>query len=327
MLVLSREDVRSSITMEMAIEQAKKAYIEYSAGEAVVPVRTQIPMAAEKGIVLFMPGYSPGIGAVGLKAVSVFPGNAALGLATINALVCLVDTETGYPLAVMEGGYLTALRTGAASGVATQFLARGDVAVLAIIGSGVQARTQLEAVCQVRSITKVLVFDLSLDRAALFVQEMAANFPHLDFEITATSDEAVQQADVVVCTTTSKKPVFSGKAVRPGTHINGVGSFTPQMQEVGADVVVAAAKIVVDSREAIWEEAGDLIIPRNQGLISEKDIYAEIGEIASGQKAGREKPDEITFFKTVGMALQDVTVAKLVYQRAKELGRGTSIQL
>lgn len=331
MLILSAADVYKSVTMLEAIDAVAAAYQEYSSGEAVVPLRVPITVPEHKGVSLFMPGYSPRSEAVGVKIVSVYPENVKNSLPTIHALVVMLEGTTGKPVAAMEGGYLTALRTGAASGVATRYLARADACTVAVIGTGVQARTQLLAVCSVRKVKQVLVYDVNSEMAALYAGEMSGQLNVLlgrevSVTVAASSHEAVADADIIVTATTSQKPVISGVYLKKGVHINGVGSFTPQMQEIDEDTVRLAQKVVADSKEAVLAEAGDLIIPLNKGLL-DPDAVVEIGDIVSGRKPGRENDDEITFFKTVGMALLDVAVGNLVYRKAVEKGLGCNVSL
>lgn len=336
--ILSGADVREAVTMAEAIDAVRQAYIQLSAGQVVVPLRTPVPVEKQGGVTLFMPAYlaTPalqagclaGSDALGAKIVSVFPGNAGRGLPTIHAIVVLVDTETGRPMALMDGTYLTALRTGAASGVATDLLARPDARVAAIFGAGAQARTQLEAVCTVRPIERVWVFDTATDAATAYAVEMARHGRPIPSQIRVAGSpaEAVRQADVICAATTSATPVFDDRDLKPGAHINGVGSYTPQMQEIPA-ATVARARVVVDSRSASLAEAGDLLIPLKEGTIAESHIHGEIGEVAAGQIAARQSPDEITFFKSVGVAVQDMAVAALVLRRATELGLGTKVDI
>jgi len=314
--------------MAQAIEIVKGAFAQLSAGKAVVPIRTQLEIARHKGITLFMPAYLQEGDDLGLKIVSVFPRNPEMGLPTIHALVAVVDAETGCPAAVMDGTYLTALRTGAASGAATDLLARTDARVAAVFGVGAQGRTQLEAVCQVRDIEKAWVYDVNQAAAEKYAEEMRERGGRIpgDIIIASSSSEAVREADVLCTATTSKTPVFADDDLKAGVHINAIGAFTPEMQEVPEDTI-KRARLVVDSREACWAEAGDLIIPRHKGLISESDIYAELGEIVAGMKHGRESDDEITFFKSVGNAVQDVSVANKVLEEADRLGLGLKVEL
>ena len=314
--------------MKECIELMKAAFAQLSSGQAHVPLRSQLPVTVHEGVTIFMPAYLAQSGDLGAKIVSVFPRNLKANLPTIHAVVFVIDSRTGIPMALMDGTYLTALRTGAASGAATDLLARKDARLLVLFGAGTQARTQLEAVCTVRPITKVLVCDVDPKRAKDFVEEMkgrGAPIPN-DIRWIASAEEGVKEADIICTATTSSRPVFDGKGLRPGTHINAVGAYTPQMQEVDSETI-RRAKVVIDSRQASLAEAGDLIIPLQQGVITEKHIHAEIGEIVAGQKAGRTSEDEITYFKTVGVAVQDVAAARRVLDKATELGLGAEVEL
>lgn len=326
--VLSQNDVRRAVPMAQAIEIVKRAFAQLSAGKAVVPIRTQLEVARHEGITLFMPAYLQESDDLGVKIVSVFPRNLERGLPTIHALVAVVDAETGCPAAIMDGTYLTALRTGAASGAATDLLARREARVAAVFGAGAQGRTQLEAVCQVRNIEKAWVYDVNREAAEKYAEEMRGRGGRIPADIIVASSPtgAVRKADVICTATTSRTPVFADADLKAGVHINAIGAFTPEMQEVPEETI-KRARLVVDSREACWAEAGDLIIPRHKGLISEDDIYAELGEIAAGTKRGRESDEEITFFKSVGNAVQDVSVARKVLEEAGRLGLGLEVEL
>jgi ornithine cyclodeaminase/alanine dehydrogenase-like protein (mu-crystallin family) len=227
----------------------------------------------------------------------------------------------------MDGTYLTALRTGAASGVATDLLARKDARVAAIFGAGAQGRTQLLAVCEVRDIERAWVYDVNPQAAERFAQQMAGKgrVP-ADLRVASSPAEAVREADVVCTATTSRTPVFADEDLKPGVHVNAVGSFTPEMQEIPGQTV-ARARIVVCSREVCLAETGDLIIPIREGLITEHDIYAELGEIAAGIKPGRDNAEEITLYKSVGNAVQDVSVARRVIEEAQRLRLGGEVEL
>ncbi len=326
--ILSRNDVAQAVNMAEAIKTVKKAFIQLSSGKADVPLRTQIQVKKQSGATLFMPAYLAESEAMGAKIVSIFPNNQSKKLPTIHAVVIVVETETGRPLSIMDGTYLTALRTGAASGVATDLLSRQDSRVAAIFGAGTQSRTQLEAICTVRRIEEVWVYDVELKTARAYVKEMKTRGKPIpeDIFIAKTPKQAVREADIICAATTSSKPVFNDADLKPGVHINGVGSYTPEMQEIPARTVVRS-KVVVDSREASLAEAGDLIISIEGGLISEKHIYGEIGEVAAGKIPGRESEGELTFFKSVGLAVQDVAVAELVLRRAKKRGLGINVDM
>jgi len=326
--ILSQKNVQQAVSMAHAISAVKDAFIQLSAQEAVVPIRSQIAIAKDKGISLFMPAYLEKSHSLGVKIVSVFPDNPSKNLPTISAVVVILDADTGRPQAILDGTYLTALRTGAASGVATDLLAKQDSPTAAIFGAGIQGRTQMEAVCTVRSIEKIWVYDPDTSAADKCVQELKKKgtpFPQ-DISTASSPEQAAAQADIICTATTSFLPVFNNEFIRPGVHINGVGSFTPEMQEIPAETVVRA-KVFVDSVSASWEEAGDLIIPLQKGLIEKTHIRGELGEVALGKIAGRDSMDDITFFKSVGVAVQDVSVAQIILQTADKLGLGLDVDL
>jgi ornithine cyclodeaminase/alanine dehydrogenase-like protein (mu-crystallin family) len=327
MLALSKADVRRLAPMPVAIELMKTAFAELSAGRTVSPLRTVIPVPDHHGDALFMPAFVPAGDALGLKVVSVFPDNPARGLPSIHALVCLVDPATGQPLAIMDGTYLTALRTGAVSGAATDLLARPESRVLVVIGSGAQGVTQAAAVCAVRPIERIFAVDISPEALDRMRQTVAREWPDLFDRLETTTDATVvREADVISTATTSRTPVFDPALVRPGTHINAVGAYTPEMQELPPNIV-RRATVVVDAVDAALAEAGDLIIPLGQGLVGREHFQRELGMVASGGAPGRSSADEITLFKSVGNAVQDVVVARRVYDQAVEMGAGVTLDL
>jgi len=321
MRILTADDVRVALSMRKAIDAVRAGFIALSTGRAHVPLRSVLDTPG--GVLLTMPAQITGAPVNTVKVVSVCPDNPSRGLPTIHAAVLVSDAQTGVPLALMDGRYLTALRTGAASGLATELLARPDASVLAVIGAGAQARTQIAAVCTVRPITEIRIYSLS--GAEHLADELRSQY---DARVAAveSASAALRGADVVVAATNSRTPVVTLADLAPGVHINGIGSFTPEMQEIAADVV-AAARVVVDQRASVWAEAGDLIIPRDQGIISEDHVYAEIGEIAAELKPGRQDPQEITFFKSVGNAVQDAVVAQRVLEVASARGLGIEVAL
>lgn len=323
--IYTADDVQRALPMAEAIEGMKAGYAQLSAGRAQIPLRVPLDVSSDD-VTLIMPFLVPDDGgALGLKLVSVFNSNIAQGLPLIHSVVLAVDPATGKPQALIEGGAVTAIRTGAASGAATDVLARPDATVAAIFGSGVQARRQLEAVCTVRRIERVWVY--SLVGAEAFVAEMAGYGPiPTDVRIAKTPREAVAEADVICTATTSRTPVFDGHDLKPGAHVNGIGSYTPLMQENDL-TTVRRARVIVDSFEAVLAEAGDLIIPLNAGDITRDHIAAELGEVIAGIKPGRTSPEQITFFKSVGVAVQDAMAAKIILRNGSIMGLGTSIEL
>ncbi|HUT59427.1 MAG TPA: ornithine cyclodeaminase family protein [Phycisphaerae bacterium] len=322
---LSAADVVRALPMTDAVEAMRDAFRQLSAGQAVAPPRTQIETADPPGDALFMPSYMPGVRKMGVKIVTLFGGNAAVGLPRIQALMVVLDAATGSPLAVMDATSLTAIRTGAASGVATDVLARPDAAVAAVFGAGPQARTQLAALCTVRPIRRARIFDISAERARAVAREMAAELG-IPVEAAASAAEALAGADVVCTATTASEPVFADGDVAPGTHINAIGSYKPGVREIPAETV-RRARVVVDHLPAALAEAGDLIIPMQQGLIGKDHVDAELGEILAGAKKGRQSRDEITLFKSVGVAVQDLAAADRVLAGAQRLGLGVELRL
>jgi ornithine cyclodeaminase/alanine dehydrogenase-like protein (mu-crystallin family) len=324
-LILSHHDVRQALPMREAIEAMKRAFAQLSTGQAEVPLRVPVHVPRHSGLTLFMPAYLAADDQMAVKIVSVFHDNPAQGLPLIYALVVVIDARTGAPVAAMEGASLTALRTGAASGAATDLLARPDAAVAAVFGAGVQGRTQLEAVCAVRPIREAWVYDLDSQRAQVYAREMGGLLG-IPVHVAAGPAEAVRRADVVCTATTSSTPVFDDADIRPGTHINAVGAYTPQMREVPTETVLRA-RVVIDHRTASLAEAGDLLIPIREGRMTEEHIWAELGEIAAGLKPGRMSSEEVTLFKSVGVAVQDVAAAAAVLEAARRQNLGVEVAL
>jgi ornithine cyclodeaminase/alanine dehydrogenase-like protein (mu-crystallin family) len=328
MLVLTRSQVRELVPMADAVALMKTAFAELSAGRTVSPLRTVIPLPDSAGDALFMPASVPAMNALGLKSVNVFRRNPERGLPVIHAVVLLVDPETGQPLAIMDGTYLTALRTGAVSGAAADLLARPDSTVLAAIGAGAQGVTQIAAICEVRPIERVIAVDIDEGSLSRLRQTIARDWPSIGERLETTTDAAaaVREADIVCAATTSHSPVFRDEDVRPGTHVSGVGAYTPEMQELPAETV-ARATVVVDAIDAALAEGGDLIIPLANGLVKREHFSRELGMLVNGTALGRTSSEEITLFKSVGNAVQDIVVAKRAVDRARELGIGAEIDL
>ena len=328
MLALSRSDLRRAVSMPDAIALMKTAFAELSAGRAQAPLRSVVEVTGAPSMLLTMPGFVPAAGSLGVKIVSAFGDNASRGLPMIHAVVILVDAETGQAIGIMEGGFITALRTGAVSGAATELLARPESSTLVVIGAGVQGVTQAAAVCAVRPIKRVIAVDSRQESLDRYVDAFRRDWPEFDVTIETTTDanQAVAQADVICTATTSKSAVFDDYHLQPGTHINAVGAFTPEMQEIPIATVIRST-VVVDQFETALAEAGDLIKALNAGLIDQSHLKRELGHVVSGDAPGRTTVDEITFFKSVGNAVQDVVVARRAIDRAHELGLGVSLDL
>ncbi len=307
----SAEDIKRKLPMENAIEAMKKAFSLLSAGNINVPLRMNIEIPEYNGVVLLMPIYAPEMKRIGLKFLSIFDDNPSKRIPAIQALVFLMNAENGKPLALMDGSYLTALRTGAASGAATDLLARKDPKVVAIFGAGVQGRTQLEAVCSVRSIEKAFIFDLNSERSQKYAGEMS-NELSIDV-IVSTSQKVLKQADIICTATSSKVPVFDDENLKPGVHINAIGAYQPTDREIPSETVIRS-KLFVDHKESCLAEAGDILIPIKENRITEGHILGELGDVISGVKKGRTSEDDLTIFKSVGNAIQDLVAANEVFR-------------
>lgn len=320
-LILSRDDVMAVLTMKDAIEAVETAFRELAEGSVDMPVRLTVRIPEPKGIVNVMPAYLGRSGALGLKLVSAYAENPKrFNIPSVQATILYSDYRSGQLLAVMEGGYITAVRTGAASGVATKYLARKDSAIVGVIGAGVQAETQLEAVCAVLPVKFARVYGPTPVRRAAFAEKMSRRLG-IEVKQVGDAEEAARRCDIVITATSSKDPVLRGEWLSPGTHVNGIGSHAPDYRELD-EVVIKRSKVVVDSMEAATKEAGDLLIPMASGIIPKDHIYAELGELVVGKKPGRVRSEEITLFKSQGLAIEDVVTAKLVYERAKSRGIG-----
>ncbi|MGC8990647.1 MAG: ornithine cyclodeaminase family protein, partial [Verrucomicrobiia bacterium] len=297
-LHLSSEAVRRALPMSEAIAAMRDAFAELARGGVNLPPRLRMDAPAENGVALVMPCHSTSQKLFSLKFITLFSDNQRRGLPLIQSTVLLSDGSTGVPRAVMDGAALTSLRTGAASGLATDLLARPESTTVAVFGAGVQARTQLEAVACVRRIQRVRVFDRNMESATRFADEMRQQLG-LEVQCATSPAEAADGADIICTATTSAVPVFDDRDVKPGAHINAVGVFQPNMAEVPA-ATVCRARVVVDHRQSALEEAGDLLMPLHAGLIGADHFSTELGEVVLGLKPGRSSSDEITLFKSVG---------------------------
>lgn len=296
-MILDERAVHDLLTMEELIPAMARAMADLSSGKVVQPGRVMLPVADHRGFLGLMPAYG---GALGAKLVAFYPNNQ--GIPSHHAVILLFRPETGEPLVTMDGRLITEMRTAAVSAVATRLLARPEASVLGILGSGVQARSHLEAMRLVRTIRDVRVW--SPRNAPAFAKEFKVR-------AVATAEEAVRGADIVVVATSSQTPVLSGAWLAPGTHINAVGAPRPTWRELD-DEALRKARLYVEQREAATAESGD--------VIASGKIFAEIGEVVAGGKPGRQSPDEITLYKSVGVAVQDVVSADLVYKKALAAG-------
>ncbi len=324
--ILSREDVRQSLPMKSVIEGMKRAFSQLSSGKTEMPLRSRVHIPEQEGVLLTMPAALPDDGELAVKLVSVFGKNPAKGLPLIHALVVVLDTQTGMPLALLDGEFLTGVRTGAGAGAATDLMAKPDAKSVAIIGSGNQARPMLEAVCTIRQIEQVKVYSPNADHCKIFAEEMSGYGPIPKVQSVTSAQAAVQEADIVCTATTSKTPVISFSDLKPGVHVNAVGSFQPSMQEVDAETIQNSL-VIVDSRQSALVETGDLVIPIQQGLINSDHIKAELGELINGTFQWNKKPEQATYFKSCGVAVQDAVSANIALKNAEIQNLGTLVSL
>ncbi len=324
MLALSESDVSRLLPVVEAVPLVRAAYVAYSHGEITCPQRLGLPLLPKGAVLLSMPAFD-GREFAGVKLVSVQPENARRGLSVVRATYLLFDGVTCEPLAIMGATRLTAIRTGAAGGVAADLLAAPDADSLALIGAGAQAETQLLAAVAVRPIREIRIYSRDPDHIERFIAHMT---PLVAARLLAAGSaaDAVRGARIIVTATNAATPVFSAEDVGPGTHITAVGAFTTAMQEI-PDGVVAHAAIYVDAVDAAWHEAGDLAGPFSRGLIQRENVLGEIGALAAGEIEGRTSANQITLFKSVGLAAQDLICASAVFLRAQAAGVGTSVDL
>ncbi len=323
-IIINQSEVAELMPMGECIGVMTRALVALARGEAILPLRQTLRLSDES-LLCLMPSYLKDIQAVGAKVISVFPGNRERGLDSHQGAVLLFEAKRGSLVAVVDATAITAIRTAAVSAVATQLLARPEVQDLAILGSGTQARAHLEAMLLVRKIRRARVWSLPTEDAFRFAK-IASQRYRLPIEACETAQEAVTDADLICTTTSAREPVLKGDWISPGAHINAVGSSVPSTRELDSPAV-AKSRLFVDRRESAVNEAGDFLFPMREGVISEKHIRGEIGELLLGRLKGRTSPDEITLFKSLGLAIEDLAAAHYIYQKAREKQAGTLVEL
>ena len=320
LLYLNEGDVTKLLDMPGAISVVEEAFLEHGMGRVQMPPKSYLYFPT--GDLRTMPAYLETAGIAGVKIVNVHPGNPEAGLPTVMAVVVLNSIETGAPLAVMDGTYLTDMRTGAAGGVAADRLARTDAAVVGMVGVGRQARTQLRAICEVRSIEAVKITDCSDASCRQFIDDTK----DLGCEITVVDGiRQVCDCDILVTTTPVREPIVADGWVPDGTHINAIGADAAGKEELDPEILKRSRIVIDDPAQAF--HSGEVNVPLKLGIISEGDIYGTLGEIVAGIKPGRTDDDEITVFDSTGLAIQDVSTANHVYQQAVRKGIGTYLKL
>jgi alanine dehydrogenase len=325
MLVLSEKQVQGLIDIEELIEVLEEAHIQYSAGKAVMPVRLVVPLPQIQGRITSMPGYLTEDKALGMKVVTYFQDNPKKALPPILATLLLFSAETGKIIAVMDGSTITAIRTACASAMATKALANRVTPVLGILGAGVQARAHIHALCRVRKVSTIKIYSPSGSSSAAVKNELEPEIG-VRIDVAKNPEETVRDSDLLVTVTTAKEPIFKPEWLKSGAHINAVGSHRPDSREIDGPTL-ALSKVVVDSRDAIMAECGDILLAIKEKIITENHIHGEIGEVLAGKKPGRDSASETTLYKSVGIAIQDVATAHLVYRKAVERKVGTDIEI
>ncbi|NLA70589.1 MAG: ornithine cyclodeaminase family protein [Clostridiales bacterium] len=323
MILLSKDDIHKVFSMRDAIEANKRCYRRFSENKFDVPQRAVIQ--GEKGTFLFMPAYSAEMNAASCKIVNIFPENKTKGLAGTVGQVLLIDGETGYVTAVMDGTYVTALRTGAASGAAFDLFGREDAQIGALIGTGSQAACQLEAMLTARPLKEVRIAARNYEKTKAFVQEMKQEMAHFGADLVACEDTnaAVDGADLVTLVTVSDMPVCSAEFFKPGCVVSAVGAYQYHMQELDPAVFVRCGKLYFDSVEAVLSESGDILKPLEDGTLTKEQFTGDIGDYILGKIPGRESDDEIIVYENVGFGALDLAVAAEIYEKAVTAGAGT----
>lgn len=325
MLILTRADITALLTMSQTIEAVEEGFARLVQGQVVMPQRAATPVAAHQGLHLSMPAYVAGDpGTLTVKIVTVYGQNPAeYGLPTIQGVLLLHDARTGELLALMDAEHITVMRTGAASGVATKYLARQDAHTVTLFGAGAQAAAQMEAVCAVRTIRQAYVLTRSGQKDADFAAKMSARLG-IEVQPSRNVRHAVEAADIICAATNSPAHLFDGSWLRPGTHINAVGAYTRTMRELDA-TAIRRSRVFVDRHEAAQAEAGDILLAIEEGALQYEHVAGELGELVLGNIPGRTSDEQITVFKSVGLAMQDAVTAAHVYARAREAGLGQNV--
>ena len=324
-LLLSRNDVEEIISMREVIEAVEEAFRAKGLGKVQMPPKSYIYFNRYQGDFRVMPAYLEDIDAAGVKIVNVHPKNPqGHGLPTVMATILLLDPKTGAPLAIMDGTLITNMRTGAGGAVAAKYLARKDSHVIAMVGAGVQAKTQLIALNEVLDIDDVRVSDVVKGKAKKYAEEMGRQLG-IEIEPMADVGKAIKGADIVVTVTTARGPIVMDEWISDGMHINAIGADAPGKQELDPNILKRTKIVVDDLKQAL--HSGEVNVPLSEGIIARGDIYAELGEVITGKKPGRTSRDEITIFDSTGLAIQDIATDWKVYQKAKKMGKGREVEL
>jgi len=312
-IFVNKERIASLLPMNECIEVMEKTFRSLAAGECLQPLRNIMKLPARNGVLGMMPGYAEKLGVMGIKVITVFHANSEVGLPSHQGIVILFDAKNGHPLMLFDALEITAIRTAAASAVATKLLSRMDASTLAIIGSGEQAKRHIEAITLVRTIKQVNIWSRN-EKNAKDLAETVSGIYGVPIAVSGDINETVTNADIICTVTSSKEPLVSGDWISAGTHINAVGSSTPTARELDTAAMVRS-KLFTDCYDSIFNEAGDFLIPKKEGAVTDDHVKAELGEVLAGVKKGRENNDEITVFKSLGIAAEDIFSAFHIYKK------------
>jgi len=323
-LILDGKTINKLITMRDAVREIEKGFKYFGQGKVQMPPKVYINVKEHKGDLRAMPVYCEGFNSCGIKWVNVHPDNKKRGLPTVMGIMIVSDPVTGYPISIMDATCTTAYRTGAAGGVAAKYLARKDSRGVALVGCGVQARTQLEAILEFFKVDHVKVWGLRPSECIKFKKDMRKKISG-EIEIVDTVRGCVKDADIIVTTTPTRTPIIKSEWIKAGAHINAIGADAAGKQELQTKLLTRS-KIVVDA----WEQAshsGEINVPVARGKLKKRDIYADIGQIVSGKRKGRQNSKEITVFDSTGLAVQDIAISNLIYRKAKKQKKGKRMEL
>jgi alanine dehydrogenase len=323
-IYLTQEDVKNVLDMKSTLEAVEEGFNEMGNENIEMPPRVYLHF--DKGVLIAMPAYMPGLNAAGTKLVTVHPNNKKEhSLPAVIARIILNSPENGVPLAIMDGTYITALRTGAAGAIGIKYLSRKDSEIVGLCGAGVQGRSQVMGLMEVRpNVKKIKVYDIIPEAKDAFIKEMQETYSNVELEGVNSAKEAAIKSDILITCTPSPEAFIDGMWIKKGCHVSAIGADTGAKRELMTNVITKMDKRVVDFIPQAFV-VGDFKVPKEEGVITETDIYAEMGEIVAGKKKGREHPDEITMFKATGLAIQDVGTAHKVYQLAKSKNIGIKI--
>lgn len=320
-LFVNKDRIASLLPMEECIGVMEETFRSLAEGECLQPLRNIMLLPDRTGVLGMMPGHAAKLGVMGIKVITVFHSNSEVGLPSHQGIVMLFDAKQGQPLMLFDALEITAIRTAAASAVATNVLSRRNSSTLAIIGSGEQAKRHIEAMLIIRKIKQINIWSRNEKNAKQLVNTLSGEY-NLPVHIKKTVKQAVENADIICTVTSSKEPLVIGEWIAPGTHINAVGSSTPAARELDT-AAIAKSKLFADCYESLFKEAGDFLIPKKEGAITDEHVKAEIGEVLIGTKKGREHDEEITVFKSLGIAAEDIFSAYHIYEKIKKVGRET----